>query len=125
MTEIPLAFFVGLSLLFFLKGEKDVGSKHNHMYFGLSGLTACFSFWIKETGIILFFFYLTYFAYRLMKKRAHKGYVFTLIGFLLPLIFEGLYFLNLKSDFWFRYHKSEVFTHVEGEKGVYANWWLP
>lgn len=106
MPDVPLAFFMGLSVFLFFKGEKSKGSFYNinkkYIFLFLSGIFLVISYLIKPTGIILILFYLAYIL--LYKRKLKKEYLFLILGIFLIFSIEGAYYLQSQGDFFYHFN---------------------
>lgn len=105
LPEMPLGFFIGLSVLLFIKVEKEENSviKPKVLLF-FSGLFIGFAFLVKITGIFILGFFLLYFIY---KRKFNINYLYILFGFITVLFLEMLSYYYYEGDFLFRYHLME------------------
>jgi len=101
LPDFPSAFFMALSVFFFLKAEKE--TKKAGFYF-LSGLSWGIAYLIKEVSVILAFFF---FAYAIYKRKFNKSYLLILLGFVLLLLVEFLYFYSGTGNPFFRHSQIE------------------
>lgn len=110
MPDVPLAFFVNLSVLLFLFGEKRIKDKgfdssKPPLFYFLSGIALGLAYLVKVSGVILFFFYFLYISIGVLRrKKGYWGYALIVVGFLLVFAVEGCYYHTLKGDFLLRYH---------------------
>ena len=103
--EVPLAFFMALSVFMFLLGEqrkKDRGFLNlKNLYFLLSGVFLGIGYLTKESAIILASFFILYSLY---KRKIRKEYLLIFIGFLMIYSIEGFYYYDNTGDFFLRPH---------------------
>ncbi len=103
--EIPLAFFMALSVFMFLLGEQRKGDRVflnlKNLYFLLSGVFLGVGYLVKESAIILLPFFIAYVLYR---RGIRKEYLLIFIGFLAIFSIEGLYYYDNTGDFFLRPH---------------------
>jgi len=119
MPDIPMTFFMVLSVFLFLRAELGKNNKNNYILYILSGIFWGMSYLIKEFSIVLILFFVIYFIY---KKRIKKHYLLLLLGFL-TIFFLELLFFYLKTGYPFyriamtgKAHLFKIF--IEG-KGYY------
>lgn len=124
LPDIPMVFFMGLSVLFFLKADsiKSVGFfDRKALYFLLSGLSLGFSYLFKELGLVLIGFFILYFLY---KRKIDFKFVFLIAGISLIVLAESLFFYVQTDDPLFRYHvtsKSFLFKEsIEMDERIYT-----
>lgn len=89
MPEIPLSFFMGLCLYFFLKGEQTSQGKGTKWYYILSGVVGGVAYLTKIFAVFLVLFFLAYIIY---KKRVSMGYIWMGIGFCCVLLPEMIFY---------------------------------
>ncbi|MFH8119930.1 MAG: glycosyltransferase family 39 protein [Candidatus Aenigmatarchaeota archaeon] len=104
--DTPLTFFMGLSVLFFLKGEHKLSDK-NTKYFLLSGLCLFFAYLVKITAVVLFGVYIFFILF--YKRKIHKKYFSLLIIFLFGLMCESLFYYNLTDHPFLRHMVNRGF----------------
>ena len=109
MTDLPAAFFVALSVYFFLKSEKINKIISSSIYLIFSGLSLGIAYLTKELSILIGLFFLVYIIYN---KKFKWKYLFMTFGFLIIISFELMYFFIIAQDPLLRYHvtSSEVTT---------------
>jgi hypothetical protein len=120
VPDVPVAFFMGLSVCLFLIGEK----KDKNIYYIFAGIAIGLAWLVKSISILIILFYLSYFLldkifdfkYLLVgvkKKSADKlkqifkirlGFILTSLGFLVVLLLEGWYYLLVANNFFFRFN---------------------
>lgn len=116
-VDVPLAFFVLLSLYLFLTGRDRYKDKYKFtyrtysinkgsMYLFLSGLTLGIGYLVKPMAIILIGFYFIYVLYDLLRKRPIKIFFYIILGFLIILTIEGTYYYLQTGHFFL--HKEIV-----------------
>ena len=117
LPDFPAAFFMALSVLLFLKGEKENKNK----YYFLCGLSWGISFLIKEISAVFALFFLTYAIY---KRKLTKYYILILIGIVLLLLLEFWNASALTGNPFYRH------TQIESEEvnylmETYSNYFTP
>jgi len=134
VPDVPLAFFLGLSVLLFFIGEK----KNKNIYYLLGGIAIGAGWLVKSLAILIILFYLAYFILdkifnfkflisgetqkkplSLIKKIfwIRKGFILLSLGFLLILSLEGLLYYVVNNDFFFRF-KVEMNNYNSSLQGV-------
>ncbi len=106
VPDIPVAFFMGLSVLVFLYAEKNEKDK----FYILSGVTAGLAYLVKITAILIVPFILFY-AIFLLKRNKTKAILRFLLGFLLIFVIEMCYSYYFTSDPFTHYR-----SHVSAQK---------
>jgi len=86
-SDIPVALWTGLSVLFFLMGERGPKEPRSIVYFLSSGLCMGLGYITKLSGVLLILFFLTYVIY---KRRIKVSHVYLILGFLVVFISENL-----------------------------------
>jgi hypothetical protein len=102
--DVPLAFFIALSIFLFLKVEKS--KKKNKLFYVLIGILGGLAYLFKETGMIVFLFFPIYMIY---KRKIKLEYFFILIGLFIILFVESIYGFLFFNDFFARYHTVSEF----------------
>lgn len=101
MPDVPIAFFIGLSVYLFLKGEKE----RKILFYFLSGCSIGIAYLHKISGILPFLFIVPYILYKILKERKiNFNYSLIFVGFLLIFTLEGFFYLSNTGDFLLRYH---------------------
>ncbi len=85
-VDLPLGFFMGLSVFYFLKGEKQ---QQNIRYYMLSGIFLGISYLTKITGLYLGLFFI---GYILVERRIKLKHAFVIVGFLCIFFLESGYY---------------------------------
>ena len=102
MPDVPLAFFMSLTVYFFLRGETSkkknriLKINENRFYYLLSGLALGLGYLVKPLAFALLPFL---FMYMIYKRKFKPEYIFILLGFLMILIPEGVYYYNQSGNF--------------------------
>lgn len=123
MPDVPLAFFMGLSVYLFLKSEKSGNKKifnfsKGNVYYILAGFTLGLGYLVKCLSLILFVFYLTYALFILIsKKKVNPQYGLIIFGFLIIFASESIFYYFQTGDFLQRYHQ------LAGTYSVTKNYW--
>lgn len=86
VPDVPVAFFMGLSILMFLYAEKNNKSK----FFILSGVIMGLAYLVKNTALLIFIFVLFYLIFFLKRNRM-KILLRFLLGFALIFLIEICY----------------------------------
>lgn len=118
MTDFPAAFFVGLSVYYFLKSERQM----NKVYLLLSGAFLGIAYLIRELTILMGLFFLVYALYH---KKFRKEYFFGAAGFFLVFSLELLYFFSMTGNPFFRYTSISTEISVVSETDNYGRGNLP
>src|SRR3989338_6989554 len=63
LSDLPSAFFSGLSIFLFLKAEKIVRKPYSYLFYALSGVALGISFTIREMAVMMMLFFLVYVLY--------------------------------------------------------------
>ncbi|MBI4451964.1 glycosyltransferase family 39 protein [Candidatus Woesearchaeota archaeon] len=114
LPDFPSAFFMALSVLFFLKAEK-FSSKRHYLY---SGLSWGIAYLIKEMAIVLALFFA---GYALYKRRLSKNHLLILAVFVIFPAIEFLHAYALTSDPFFR-HSQIQNEEIDFVKDTYSNY---
>ena len=101
IPDIPIAFYLGLTALLFILGEKNNSKK----FFLLSGLIYGIAYTTKESYITFGFFLATYFTLNLIIKvlsrkkiQNLKYYLLFIVGFLIIFSVENVFYLSQGKD---------------------------
>lgn len=120
MPDVPLSFFIGLSVLFFIKGEMSknvtfLNIKKRYLFFILSGIVVGLSYLIKLPGLIIFLFYFTAWIYFSIKQRKIRlDFLLIILGFLMITTLEGVFYYITTKDPLLQYHSGfEYFSEKE------------
>lgn len=100
LSDIPSAFFAGLSIFLFLKGEKINGSK-TCIYYILSGLSMGIAVSIREMAALLLLFFIIYVIY---SRKFKPSYSIIALSFFAVTALEMAFFHFFAGDALFRYH---------------------
>ncbi len=100
MTDLPSAFFVALSVYFFLKSEKVDKKKSANSYCLFSGLSLGIAYLMKELSLIIALFFIIYTFYN---KKIENRYFLIPLGFILIISLEFVFFFKLTGNPFFRY----------------------
>lgn len=114
--DLPLAFFMGLSVFYFLQGERQ----RKPQYYLLSGVWLGVSYLAKVTGLYLSLFFI---LYVIIEKRVKVKYVFVILGFLCVFACESGYYHIQTGNPGYRFsiltntgHWTEKKTQVEARE---------
>lgn len=109
-SDLPSAFFVGLSVYFFLKSEKS--KKSNSSYYLFSGISLGIAYLIREMAVFIILFFAIYTIYN---RKIKSSYLYIALGFVLIFAVELLYFYKSTGNPFYRYYSigSDV-TRVVG-----------
>lgn len=130
VPDIPVAFFTFLSVYLFFRGERT-GNKYYRFYI-LSGIALGVAWLVKSLAILLVLFFLTYFiAEKLIKfdilchkiKKTlfiRREYFFLMLGFLIVILLEGIFYLYWTGDFLQRFD-TEIGIYTPDLRGVNTN----
>jgi len=122
MTDLPAAFFVALSVYFFLKSEKLNKSLRSNLYLIFSGLFLGIAYLTKELSLLIGLFFLTYIIYN---RKFKWEYLLMALGFLIIVSFELLYFFMIAGDPLLRYHPNISAVTVITNTNNYGRGSLP
>lgn len=100
LSDSPSAFFAGLSIFLFLKGEKINDSK-TYIYHILSGLSMGIAFSIREMAALLVLFFIIYVIY---SRKFKPSYSIIALSFIAVMALEMIFFHFFAGDALFRYH---------------------
>lgn len=98
-TDVTSAFFVGLSVYFFLKSEKE-HCKNSKMLLIFSGMSLGVAYLIKELSLLIALFFA---AYCLYNKKIKARYFLAVPGFLAVAFMEIAYFYIMTGNPFYRY----------------------
>jgi 4-amino-4-deoxy-L-arabinose transferase-like glycosyltransferase len=95
MPDVPIAFFMAVSVFLFLKNEL-AGGNNNSLIF-LSGLFTGIAYLARVSGLINLVFFIPYMVYRSVHDRKiRSNYAFFFAGMLLCMLGEGVFY-SLRS----------------------------
>jgi 4-amino-4-deoxy-L-arabinose transferase-like glycosyltransferase len=115
MGEAPLALFLSLSVLFFIKANEN-SKKSKNIFYILAGIFTGFGYLVKVSGAITLIFFSVYFIYQFLRTRKiQKWPIFVLLGFLTVLTLEGTFYFYKTHNFLQRYY-SEVYYFGEKQR---------
>lgn len=124
LPDIPIAFFMSLSVYFFIKSLKSENT-HRLFYSISAGIAFGLGYLIKEMAVILFLFYGIIFIYFLFKKFQKAGFILLIAGFLIIFSLQNLYFYTETGELFYREkvtHKAHIFkTNSERSRNVLFN----
>jgi 4-amino-4-deoxy-L-arabinose transferase-like glycosyltransferase len=110
-TDIIVAFFMALSVLFFLRSLKYKNNKRiNYL---LTGLFVGLGYLTKPFSILLPFIFLIYLIY---ERKLDRKILFFFTGFLIIIILEGLYYSLTTGHFFLNY----IITSTAFRKYLYV-----
>jgi len=114
LSDLPSAFFSGLSVFLFLKAEKIVRKPNSYLFYILSGLSLGIAFTIREMAIMMILFFL---AYVLYNKEFKWSYILVGISFLLILLIETGFFYYYTGNPFFKLEGADyaLDTIVHGD----------
>ena len=105
LSDFPSAFFLGLSVFFFLLGEKSLDKIKARLSYLLSGISIGIAYTIRETTLLLLLFFL---AYVIFYKKIKVNYGLIFIGFVIIFAIEtGVFYLNT-GDLLYRSHSHSA-----------------
>ncbi len=100
MPDIPLAFFLGLSIYFFMRGHRA----EKNEYFICAGICLGLAWLIKAVAAVQLVPLAGFCAgWSIMKKRVNRGHALFFASFFLVLLLEGCYYLPISGDFLTRF----------------------
>ena len=109
--DIPLAFFSSLSVLFFIKGEKNL--KQNKKFYFLSGVFLGFAYLTKITFVVLGFVYIVYTVGKtVLDRKIHYEYLMLVLGFIVVFIPENIYYF-IKTSQWLLNLRANFITYYK------------
>lgn len=117
LPDVPIAFFMGLSVLLFLRGERKTGIP-SYLLLILSGISLGIGYLAKVSSVILFVFIIGYLLFKWDFKKKH---LLIFIGFILVFAAEGSYYYMQTGDFFLHSHLySKVYlfkydTEIKGK----------
>ncbi len=117
LPEIPSAFFMALTVFFFLRGEKQGEWK----WYALSGLSFGIAYLIKETSLLLLLFFG---AYALYRKRFSFKYALVGLGLALGILTILVVSFADTGDPFFQRH-SNAQQEIPFLKENYPNYFTP
>ncbi len=106
VPDIPMAFFSGLSVFFFLKGIKN----NDKILIFFSGVFLGLVYLTKIVGMILIGVYIIYMIFLYIKGKFKKEHLLLFVGFLLIFTIEGSLYQYYNSDFLL--HKNSAFNAI-------------
>ncbi len=118
MPDVPIAFWCGLSIFLFCIGLKNKDKFNRCLLFLLSGLATGIAYLHKETGLISIFFIGFYMLIETIRnRRIEWSFLFVLLGLMLILNCEGLFYYTKNGDYFTRFHTVSDF-YVAGRDGI-------
>jgi|GEM_PF-985369 len=120
MPDVPIAFFMAISVFLFLAGEREKDGEKNKLYF-LSGIFVGVAYLVRESGLMILFFFIPYMLYRMASERKIKfNYAWFFAGIVLVILLEGVFY-SVRSgsfeDMTLRYRVVTSFYH-KGAAGI-------
>lgn len=109
LSDLPSAFFAGLSIILFLKAEKITTKKINYLFYMLSGICLGIAFTIREMAILTTLFFLVYVLYN---KDYKWVYTIVGIGFLLIVVIETGFFYFYTGNPFFKIEGADYATNT-------------
>ncbi|HNT75863.1 MAG TPA: glycosyltransferase family 39 protein [Anaerolineae bacterium] len=98
--ELPMGLFMGLAVYFYLAYLKDeVQGRTTGLW--LAGAFVACAYLVKITALLLLGVFFVYFLIY-QQRRLRIGYM--ILGFVLVLLAEALFYLSQTGDFFFQYH---------------------
>lgn len=117
MPDIPSMFWFTLSLYLLIRYEKKQGHGKRWLYLLGSGLSFGIAYLHRETVVYCGLLIVAYFIYKIIsERRVDWTYSFLLLGFLIILTAETLFFYVTTGDALFRLHCIQV--HIDTEVSV-------
>ncbi|MBI2654886.1 glycosyltransferase family 39 protein [Candidatus Woesearchaeota archaeon] len=104
LSDLPSAFFSGLSVFLFLMAEKLLKSPKSYLLYALSGISLGIAFTIKEMAVLTILFFLGYVTYI---RKIKTAYFIQGICFLLILVMSMLFYYNYTGSPFFRFTTSD------------------
>ena len=108
VPDVPLAFFIGLSVLIFLYANK----KNKNSYYILAGIIVGLAYLVKTTAILIFPFILLYSFFFLQKNKMRTILKF-LVGFAL------IYLIEISYSYYFT---GNIFTTYKSYVSAQESW---
>lgn len=103
MPDTPIAFFMALSVFLFLKREyfgMGTGVHSSNLLYFFSGFFVGVAYLVRESGLMILFFFIPYMIYRITSERKIKfNYSWFFLGILLVILAEGLFYSMKTGDF--------------------------
>lgn len=120
MPDVPISFFIGLSVLFFFKGEASdrttlLNVKKKYLFFILSGITVGLSYLLKLSGLVILIFYFIVWLYLSIKQRKIRfDFLLIILGFLIIVSLESIFYYVTVKDPLLQYHSGfEYYSEKE------------
>lgn len=100
VPDVPLAFFLALSVYLFIKAQKA----NNKWLFLFSGISIGLAWLVKTIAVIIILFFILNFIYDILIRKqrpiaAIKPYLIVVLGLLSIFILEGLIYASLGHSF--------------------------
>jgi 4-amino-4-deoxy-L-arabinose transferase-like glycosyltransferase len=112
LSDVPLAFFTSLAILFFCYADKK---ERNYFYF-LAGVSLGLGYLAKITEVVVLGIFLLFCLFKVLKNRVYiKNILFLLGGFLLVFFLEGcFYYYTVGKPFmnYYIHHSACMFKYI-------------
>lgn len=118
--DLAGAFLTGLAVFFFFLGEKKSGIKQQAVLYSLSGIAIGLSILIKESGIIILFFFGIYIMYKLVfeKQKIRASYFLIGVALIMVILLQLLHSYYVNGDAFLRYRQVDK-VYYEAVKNLY------
>ena len=106
LPDLPMSFFMGLCILFFLKGERSSAGPGTWANYALAGVFLGAGYLVKVTAVPLLVLFLVVYlvVYALLRLRFRVEYLLVPAGLLLVLLCEMTFFYWQSGDPLLRLH---------------------
>jgi len=112
ISDVPLAFFTSLAILFFCYADKE----EKKIFYFLSGVSLGLGYLAKITEVVVLCIFLLFCLFKVLKKRVFiKNLLFLLGGFLLVIFLEGcFYYYTVGKPFmnYYIHHTACMFKYM-------------
>ena len=118
--DLPQAFFMALSVLFFFYGEKSSSKKNQILFHLFTGISAGIAYSMKQSGILIFLFFGIYIMYNLFykKQKFKASYFLIFVGALFMIFLYSLHDYLVSGDPLLAYRQLDT-DYVAAVKNVY------
>lgn len=104
MPDVPITFFLGLSVLLLLKSENMNNIRNKRLLLLFSGLVIGISYLVKVSSLQIMLFILPYLLYKFIKRGE--------IDFDYSLLFLGIFIILLLEGTFYSYHTDHLFVRL-------------
>lgn len=111
MPDVQVAFFMGLSVLFFFLGERyHLHKKKSFIFFFISGISLGLGYLTKLTAVWILPLIFLYCLYQIIFKKRYNFYWLVFFGaFLLIFLLENIFYYSQTGEFFLR---SKVMSDI-------------